>query len=139
MNVQICPSFVAYRTGDYYNLFKDARPAGAIRCPELACQLAREAVLERIWMAPETTLRQVLERLEKALNTLEQAVDLRLDKEGDFAEAEEEVQRMNADRSRLAQELDQSEARAERLEAANREVSRRLVTAMETIRAVLDR
>ena len=90
-------------------------------------------------MAPETTLRQVLERLEKALNTLEQAVDLRLDKEGDFAEAEEEVQRMNADRSRLAQELDQSEARGERLEAANREVSRRLVTAMETIRAVLDR
>ncbi|MNC79465.1 hypothetical protein D3C75_1319500 [compost metagenome] len=66
-------------------------------------------------------------------------MDLRLDKEGDFAEAEEEVQRMNADRSRLAQELDQSEARAERLEAANREVSRRLVTAMETIRAVLDR
>ena len=90
-------------------------------------------------MAPDTTLRQVLERLEKALNTLEQAVDLRLDKEGDFAEAEEEVQRMNADRSKLAQELDQSEARAERLEAANREVSRRLVTAMETIRAVLDR
>ncbi len=63
-------------------------------------------------MAPDTTLRQVLERLEKALNALEQAVDLRLDKEGDFAEAEEEVQRMNADRSRLAQELDQSEARA---------------------------
>ncbi|MGN6448391.1 MAG: DUF4164 domain-containing protein [Brucella intermedia] len=90
-------------------------------------------------MAPDTTLRQVLERLEKALNALEQAVDLRLDKEGDFAEAEEEVQRMNADRSRLAQELDQSEARAERLEAANREVSRRLVTAMETIRAGLDR
>lgn len=135
MNVHISPSFVAYLTGDYYNLFKDARPAGAIRCPELA----RELALERIWMAPETTLRQVLERLEKALNTLEQAVDLRLDKEGDFAEAEEEVQRMNADRSRLAQELDQSEARAERLEAANREVSRRLVTAMETIRAVLDR
>ncbi|ABY40136.1 DUF4164 domain-containing protein [Brucella suis] len=90
-------------------------------------------------MAPDTILRQALERLEKALNTLEEAVDLRLDKEGDFAEVEEEVQRMNADRSRLAQELDQSEARAERLEAANREVSRRLVTAMETIRAVLDR
>ncbi|WP_105984102.1 MULTISPECIES: DUF4164 domain-containing protein [unclassified Brucella] len=90
-------------------------------------------------MAPDTILRQALERLEKALNTLEEAVDLWLDKEGDFAEAEEEVQRMNADRSRLAQELDQSEARAERLEAANREVSRRLVTAMETIRAVLDR
>ncbi|MGU3399595.1 DUF4164 domain-containing protein [Brucellaceae bacterium D45D] len=90
-------------------------------------------------MAPEVTLIQVLDRLKKALNTLEEAVELRLDKEGDFAEAEEEVQRMNADRSRLARELDQSEARAERLEAANKEVSRRLVTAMETIRTVLDR
>lgn len=90
-------------------------------------------------MATETTLRQVLERLEKAVNSLDEAVELRLDKEGDFAEAEEEVQRMNADRSRLAQELDQSEARAERLETANREVSRRLVSAMETIRTVLDR
>ncbi|ABQ61671.1 conserved hypothetical protein [Brucella ovis ATCC 25840] len=139
MNVLINPSFVAYRAGDYYYPCKDARPAGAIRCPELACELDQELALERIWMAPDTILRQALERLEKALNTLEEAVDLRLDKEGDFAEAEEEVQRMNADRSRLAQELDQSEARAERLEAANREVSRRLVTAMETIRAVLDR
>ncbi|MGU3576958.1 DUF4164 domain-containing protein [Brucellaceae bacterium C25G] len=90
-------------------------------------------------MAAEATLTQALERLEKALNGLEQAVDIRLDKEGDFAEAEEEVQRMNADRSKLAQELDNSEARAERLETANREVSRRLVTAMETIRTVLDR
>ncbi|WP_343312756.1 DUF4164 domain-containing protein [Brucella sp. BE17] len=90
-------------------------------------------------MAPEVTLIEVLDRLKKALNTLEESVELRLDKEGDFAEAEEEVQRMNADRSRLARELDQSEARAERLEAANKEVSRRLVTAMETIRAVLDR
>ena len=32
-----------------------------------------------------------------------------------YAEAEEEVQRLNADRSRLAQELDNSEARGERL------------------------
>ncbi|RCS23687.1 DUF4164 family protein [Phyllobacterium salinisoli] len=90
-------------------------------------------------MAPDTTLKQVMDRLERALDALEEAVDLRLEKEGDFAEAEEEVQRMNTDRSRLAQELDISESRAERLESANREVSRRLVTAMETIRAVLDR
>lgn len=90
-------------------------------------------------MASEMTLRQAIEQLEKAMATLEQAVELRLEKEGDFVEAEEEVQRMNADRSKLAQELDLSEARAERLETANREVSRRLVTAMETIRTVLDR
>ena len=90
-------------------------------------------------MASEITLRQAIEQLEKAMTTLEQAVELRLEKEGEFVEAEEEVQRMNADRSKLAQELDLSEARAERLETANREVSRRLVTAMETIRTVLDR
>ena len=90
-------------------------------------------------MAPEATLKQVLERLAKALAHLEDAVDMRLEQEGDFAEAEEEVQRMNMDRRRLAQGLDASEGRAERLEAANKEVSRRLVTAMESIRTVLDR
>ncbi|MGO4139726.1 DUF4164 family protein, partial [Rhizobium brockwellii] len=49
------------------------------------------------------------------------------------------VRRVHADRSRLAQELDQAEFRSNRLEEVNREVSRRLVTAMETIRAFLDR
>lgn len=90
-------------------------------------------------MTGETTLKEVINRLGKAIASLENAVDTRVEKEGDYAEAEAEVQRMNADRSRLAQELDKSEARAERLSDANKEVSRRLVTAMETIRAVLDR
>ena len=90
-------------------------------------------------MSGEKTAKSALESLNKALSRLENAVDGRVEKEHDFADAEEEVQRLNADRSRLAQELDQSEDRATRLEDANREVSRRLVTAMETIRAVLDR
>jgi predicted nucleic acid-binding Zn-ribbon protein len=90
-------------------------------------------------MTGETTLKEVIARLGKAIETLENAVAARLEHERDYSEAEAEVQRMNADRSRLAQELDNSEARAERLEEANKEVSRRLVTAMETIRAVLDR
>ena len=90
-------------------------------------------------MTGETTLKEVIARLGKAMEALENAVAARLEHERDYSEAEAEVQRMNADRSRLAQELDNSEARAERLEDANKEVSRRLVTAMETIRAVLDR
>ena len=90
-------------------------------------------------MSGENTAKAALESLNKALMKLEIAVDGRVEKESDFADAEEEVQRLNADRSRLAQELDQSEDKALRLEEANREVSRRLVTAMETIRAVLDR
>ena len=90
-------------------------------------------------MTGETTLKEVIARLGRAMEALEGAVSARLEHERDYSEAEAEVQRMNADRSRLAQELDNSEARAERLEEANKEVSRRLVTAMETIRAVLDR
>jgi hypothetical protein len=90
-------------------------------------------------MTADSTLKEVILRLGRAMDMLEQACAARLEQEQDFLEAEAEVQRMNADRSRLAQELDKSEGRAERLEEANREVSRRLVTAMETIRAVLDR
>ena len=90
-------------------------------------------------MTGEATLKEVIGRLGKAIETLEQAVGVRLESEQDYSEAEAEVQRMNSDRAKLASELDNSEARAERLEEANKEVSRRLVTAMETIRAVLDR
>ncbi len=90
-------------------------------------------------MTEEATLKEVLARLGRAMDALDNAVVARLEHEQDYSEAEAEVQRMNADRARLAQELDNSEARGERLEEANKEVSRRLVTAMETIRAVLDR
>ena len=90
-------------------------------------------------MTGEATLKEVRARLGRAMDALDNAVVARLEHEQDYSEAEAEVQRMNADRARLAQELDNSEARGERLEEANKEVSRRLVTAMETIRAVLDR
>ena len=90
-------------------------------------------------MTREATLKEVIARLGKAIDGLEAAASSHFERQADSAETEAEVQRMNADRARLAQELDNSEARAERLEEANREVSRRLVTAMETIRAVLDR
>jgi len=90
-------------------------------------------------MTTEISLDQAFERINKALNVLESNVTTRLENLAQFAEVEEEVQRMNADRSRLAQELDNSEARAERLELANNEVSRRLINAMETIRTVIER
>lgn len=90
-------------------------------------------------MTGEATLKEVLARLGKAMDQMESSILARLEHEQDYSEAEAEVQRLNADRSRLALELDNSEAKSERLEDANKEVSRRLVTAMETIRAVLDR
>ena len=90
-------------------------------------------------MTGETKVTTALARLGEALQRLEDAVDQRFEREQDFSEAENETRRMNADRSRLAQELDQAQDRANRMEEANREVSRRLVTSMETIRAVIDR
>ncbi|WP_193174990.1 DUF4164 domain-containing protein [Oricola nitratireducens] len=90
-------------------------------------------------MASQQTLSEVLNRLDKAVATLEDAIDRQMDVRENYRDAEEEVQRMNSDRSRLAGELDAAESRSERLEDVNKEVSRRLVTAMETIRAVLDR
>ena len=80
-----------------------------------------------------------LEKLAKAVDMLDEAVDKRMERESALSSAEAEVQRMGADRARLAESLDNAESKAQRLESANREVSRRLVDAMESIRAVLDR
>ena len=90
-------------------------------------------------MSAESPLDVASHRLEKAVLRLGHAVDAQLEREAIVREAEEEVQRMTADRGRLAGELDSALARSERLEHANREVSRRLVGAMETIRSVLER
>ncbi|MCQ2002814.1 DUF4164 domain-containing protein [Rhizobium sp. NRK18] len=90
-------------------------------------------------MSVDTTVNAALAGLKQALNGLESALDARFEKERDQRDVDGEVRRVHEDRSRLAQELDESQFRANRLEEVNREVSRRLVTAMETIRAVLDR
>lgn len=90
-------------------------------------------------MPADKTLDQTLAELAAVIGRLENAVDMRIEHQRQNSEIEGEVRRVHEDRARLAQELDQSQFRANRLEEVNREVSRRLVTAMETIRAVLDR
>ena len=90
-------------------------------------------------MTADKTIQIALSELGSAINSLENAIDMRIERQRENGEVESEVKRVHEDRARLAQELDQSQFRANRLEEVNREVSRRLVTAMETIRAVLDR
>lgn len=90
-------------------------------------------------MPADKTVDLAISKLKAAIGSLENAVDMRIERQRMSSEVEGEVKRVHADRARLAHELDQSEFRANRLEEVNREVSRRLVTAMETIRAVLDR
>lgn len=50
---------------------------------------------------------------------------------------EVDTQRLVQERARLATELDKTSARAKRLDDSAHDVSRRLVVAMETVRAVL--
>ncbi|MDS7595146.1 DUF4164 domain-containing protein [Agrobacterium tumefaciens] len=90
-------------------------------------------------MSADKTVQSALMELSTAITSLENAIDMRIEREREAGDIDNEVKRVHIDRARLANELDQAEFRANRLEEVNREVSRRLVTAMETIRAVLDR
>lgn len=90
-------------------------------------------------MKDRLTIEASLTRLDAAIGRLAGAVERRMDAERSAGVLEEELNRLGEDRSRLAQVLDRAEARSARLEETNREVSRRLVAAMEAIRAVLER
>lgn len=78
-----------------------------------------------------------LRRLDAALDALEAAVDRAADDSREREALASQVQAYGSDRSRLATDLERMRARSSDLEAANREVSRRLEHAADTIRAVL--
>jgi hypothetical protein len=80
---------------------------------------------------------QAVRRLEAALRGLEQAIEERLAHTGGAAGLAEEVQMQSADRARLAETLDQAQARIAKLEIINRDVERRLDQAIDTIGTVL--
>ena len=90
-------------------------------------------------MAGSSPIDKALRRLESALELLEGVIDRRLEGAREVSGLEGELHRLGSDRSQLAQSLDAAEARSARLEDANREVARRLVAAMESIREVLAR
>jgi chromosome segregation ATPase len=90
-------------------------------------------------MPEDSPLVVSVRQLEQALAALEDAVERREDEQRRRVDLEAELHRVGSDRSRLANALDSAEARAARLEETNKDVSRRLVAAMETIRGVLSR
>ena len=79
-----------------------------------------------------------LERLGKSVQHLREAVDYRLKLDENQGELRSEFNRMNDERKRLAARLDQSEGRGQAMQQVNQDVSRRLATAMDTIRTVLE-
>ena len=80
---------------------------------------------------------QALRRLEAALSSLELAIEQRLTEKESAEGLGEEVRMLTADRARLAESLDQAQARSARIEGLNRDASRRIGAAMEAISAVL--
>lgn len=86
----------------------------------------------------DVKIETALLRLRQAIGGLELSVQRRIDADRSLNAIQDDLQRLGEDRSQLAATLDKAEARASRLEEANRDVSRRLVSAMETIRGVLD-
>jgi hypothetical protein len=78
-------------------------------------------------------------RLKSALSALETAVARKLEGERSQGVVHKQVEALQADRARLADDLDRSADRVANLEGVNREVARRLDQTMETIRGVLSK
>jgi hypothetical protein len=89
-------------------------------------------------MTDATAIDAASRRLSAALDALEAATERRREADRGEETLAAQIHALGADRSRLAADLDSQLARSRRLEAANREVSRRLDVAVETIRSVLE-
>jgi chromosome segregation ATPase len=77
-------------------------------------------------------------RLMQALDGLEAAAERRREADRSDQGLAEQLHALGTDRSRLAADLDGATARVRVLETTNQEVTRRLDTAMETIRSVIE-
>jgi predicted nucleic acid-binding Zn-ribbon protein len=89
-------------------------------------------------MTDQIAIDTATKRLTQALDALDSAVDRRIEIDRSRAILTDQIHALDADRSKLAADLDTQTARARRLETANRDIARRLDAAMENIRLVLD-
>jgi chromosome segregation ATPase len=89
-------------------------------------------------MTDSALIDSATQRLSQALEQLEAAVDRWLEVERSYGILAEQVHTLDADRARLAADLDTQLARSRRLESTNRDVAKRVDAAMENIKLVLD-
>ncbi|WP_243374780.1 DUF4164 domain-containing protein [Microvirga solisilvae] len=82
-------------------------------------------------------LDDAMKRLDAALGLLEASVSRRLDAERRKGSLETELQLMQEDRSRLAEDLDGALTRLQRYEVATDDVSRRVQLAIHAVQNVL--
>jgi len=89
-------------------------------------------------MTDQTAIESATRRFTQALDMLDAAVDRRIEIDHSRALLIEQVHALDADRSKLAAELDAQTAKVRKLETANRDIATRLDAAMENIRVVLE-
>jgi hypothetical protein len=89
-------------------------------------------------MTDQTAIDRATKRLTQALDQLDAAVDRRIEIERSRKILTEQVHALDADRSKLAADLDIQLARVRQLETVNRDIARRLDAAMDNIQLVLD-
>ena len=88
-------------------------------------------------MTETGTIDTATRRLQSALEALDGAVGRRMESDQGQAALASQVHAFDADRARLAAELDTAAARGRALETTNREVAQRLDAAIATIRAIV--
>ena len=88
-------------------------------------------------MADSATIDTATKRLALALDALEAAVERRSEADRGEQAKGAQLHALGSDRARLAAELDEATARSREIEAANREIARRIDVAMDGIRAVI--
>ena len=89
-------------------------------------------------MNDQSAIDRASKRLTQALEQLDAAVDRRIEIERSRKILTEQVHALDADRSKLAADLDIQLSRVRQLESANRDIARRLDAAMNNIQLVLD-
>ena len=88
-------------------------------------------------MTDQAAIEAATRRLTQAMDALDAAVERRLEADRGEARLADQVHTLGADRARLASELDAQTARSRQLESANRDIARRLDSAIDNIRSVL--
>lgn len=87
---------------------------------------------------PAPSLEPHLARLSAALDGLDAAILRRRARDESKGNRDAELSLMQEDRARLADELDATLARLNRLDAAAADTSQRITRAMQAVRAVMD-
>ena len=88
-------------------------------------------------MADHSAIEKATRRLQAALEGLESAVEAKLEAFARSGSLADQMHMLEADRAKLAADLDHQAARSKSLETTNREIAQRIEVAMESIRSVM--